>query len=158
MAIIGCDLHSRYQQIAMPEFSDGEIVTRRLEHENGEAPEFYARLPKRSLIGIQATGYTQWFERLLAKLGHELWVSDPAEIRAWAPEALNARNPIGHCLAKRGGVYYRLTGKLKRKFRLWLRARTDYSGRHAVCSLPAEFSPEPTPWIPGGCGSFTSVT
>ena len=34
MAIIGCDLHSRYQQIAMLEFSEGEIVTRRLEHEN----------------------------------------------------------------------------------------------------------------------------
>jgi hypothetical protein len=33
------------------------------------------------------------------------------------PEALNAGNPIGHCLAKRRGVYCRLTGKLKRKFR-----------------------------------------
>jgi transposase len=84
MAIIGCDLHSRYQQIAMLEFSEGEIVTRRLEHENGEAQEFYARLPKPSLIGIEATGYTQWFERLLARLGHELWVGDPAEIRARA--------------------------------------------------------------------------
>jgi len=84
MAIIGCDLHSRYQQIAMLEFSDGEMVTCRLEHENGETQKFYARLPKPSLIGIEATGYTQWFERLLAKLGHELWVGDPAEIRARA--------------------------------------------------------------------------
>ena len=33
-------------------------------------------------MGIEATGYTQWFERLLAKLGHELWVGDAAEIRA----------------------------------------------------------------------------
>jgi len=84
MAIIGCDLHSRYQQIAMLEFSDGEIVTRRLEHENGEAEKFYARLPKPSLVGIEATGYTQWFERMVAELGHELWVGHPAEIRARA--------------------------------------------------------------------------
>ena len=84
MAIIGCDLHSRYQQIAMLEFSDGEIVTRRLEHENAEAQKFYAGLPKPSLVGIEATGYTQWFERMIAELGHELWVGHPAEIRARA--------------------------------------------------------------------------
>lgn len=84
MTIIGCDLHSRYQQIALLETATGELVTRRLEHENGEAGSFYARLPRPSRIGIEATGYTQWFERLLAELGHELWVGDPAEIRARA--------------------------------------------------------------------------
>ena len=31
---------------------------------------------------MEATGYAQWFERMLAKLGHELWVGDAAEIRA----------------------------------------------------------------------------
>ena len=82
MSIIGCDLHSRYQQIAMLEMETGEIVTRRLEHENGEAKAFYARLPKPALIGIEATGYTQWFERMLAEIGHELWIGDPAEIGA----------------------------------------------------------------------------
>ena len=80
--IIGCDVHSRYQVIAMLEPGTGEVVNRRLEHENGEAKGFYASLPKPSLIGIEATGYTQWFERRVAELGHELWVGDPAEI--WA--------------------------------------------------------------------------
>ena len=84
MSIIGCDLHSRYQIIAGLESESGEVVTRRLEHENGEAKAFYAGLPRPSLIGIEATGYTQWFERLLAELGHELWVGNPAEIRARA--------------------------------------------------------------------------
>src|SRR2546427_13044323 len=84
MSIIGCDLHSRYQVIALVETDTGEMVTRRLEHENGEARAFYATLPKPSLIGIEATGYTQWLERLVAELGHELWVGDPAEIRARA--------------------------------------------------------------------------
>jgi len=84
MSIIGCDLHSRYQVIAMLESGTGEVITRRLEHEGGEAQRFYAGLKERSLIGIEATGYTQWFERLAAELGHELWVGDPAEIRARA--------------------------------------------------------------------------
>ena len=84
MSIIGCDLHSRYQVIAVVDTDTGEMVTRRLEHENGEARTFYAGLPKPSLIGIEATGYTQWFERLVAELGHELWVGDLAEIRARA--------------------------------------------------------------------------
>ena len=59
MAIIGCDLHTRYQQIALLETATGEIVRRRLEHEDGEAKDFYAKLPQPSLIGIEATGYTQ---------------------------------------------------------------------------------------------------
>ena len=84
MSIIGCDLHARYQFVAALEVEDGEIVERRLEHENGEAKAFYAQLPQPSLIGIEATGYTQWFERMLAEQGHELWVGDPAEIRARA--------------------------------------------------------------------------
>jgi transposase len=33
-------------------------------------------------VGIEATGYTQWFEQMLAEQGHELWVGDAAEIRA----------------------------------------------------------------------------
>lgn len=82
MVIIGCDLHSRYQVIAMLDTETGEVVRRRLEHENGEARAFYASLPKGSLIGIEATGYTQWFERMVAEMGHELWVGDPAKIRA----------------------------------------------------------------------------
>ena len=37
MLIIGCDFHTRYQQIAMMDQATGELVERRLEHENGEA-------------------------------------------------------------------------------------------------------------------------
>lgn len=82
MSIIGCDLHTRYQVVARMDRETGEVVTRRLEHENGAARGFYASLPQPVLVGIEATGYTQWFERMLAELGHELWVGDPAEIRA----------------------------------------------------------------------------
>ena len=37
MKIVGCDLHTRYQQVAMLDAETGELVERRLEHENGEA-------------------------------------------------------------------------------------------------------------------------
>ena len=84
MFIIGCDLHTRYQEIAMLDTATGEVVKRRLAQENGEARDFYAGLRERARVGIEATGCTAWFERLLAELGHELWLGDPAEIRARA--------------------------------------------------------------------------
>ena len=37
MFIIGCDFHTRFQQIAMLDTQTGELVERRLEHESGEA-------------------------------------------------------------------------------------------------------------------------
>ena len=82
MKIVGCDLHTRYQQIAMLDDETGELVERRLEHESGEARAFYAALVAPVRVGIEATGHTRWFERMLAELGHELWIGDAAQIRA----------------------------------------------------------------------------
>ena len=41
MLIIGCDFHTRYQQIAMLDTLTGELTERRLDHESGEAHAFY---------------------------------------------------------------------------------------------------------------------
>jgi len=82
MNIIGCDLHTRFQQIAMLDTATGEIVERRLEHETGEAQRFYAALPAPARVGIEATGYARWLERMLAEQGHELWIGDASAIRA----------------------------------------------------------------------------
>jgi transposase len=82
MKIIGCDLHTRYQQVAMLEEETGELVERRLEHESGEARAFYASLKGTVRVGIEATGHTRWFERMLGEMGHELWIGDAAQIRA----------------------------------------------------------------------------
>jgi transposase len=82
MKIVGCDLHTRYQQIAMLDQETGELIERRLEHESGEARAFYASLEGPVRVGIEATGHTRWFERMLAELGYELWIGDAAEIRA----------------------------------------------------------------------------
>src|SRR5229473_1838636 len=83
MLIIGCDFHTRFQQIAMAEDSTGELLLeRRLDHESGEAHAFYRNLHGAVRVGIEATGPMHWFERLLAELGHELWIGDAAKIRA----------------------------------------------------------------------------
>jgi transposase len=78
MLIIGCDFHTRYQQIAMAEDSTGELLAeRRLDHESGEAEAFYRSLPGAARVGIEATGPIHWFVRLLAELGHELVRHNP---------------------------------------------------------------------------------
>jgi len=82
MKIVGCDLHTRYQQIALLDEETGELVERRLEHESGEARAFYGGLEGPVRVGIEATGHSRWFERMLAELGHEPWIGDAAEIRA----------------------------------------------------------------------------
>ncbi len=85
MLIIGCDFHTRYQQIAMAREETGELLAeRRLDHESGEAHGFYRSLQEPVRVGIEATGPIHWFERLLAELGHELWIGDSARIRASA--------------------------------------------------------------------------
>ncbi len=84
MRIIGCDFHTRFQQIAMLDTETGEVIERRLEHENGEARAFYAALPGPARVGMEATFNAQWFERILAEYHHELWVGDAAAIRAAA--------------------------------------------------------------------------
>ena len=83
MLIIGCDFHTRYQQIAMAKEETGELLLeRRLDHQSGEAHAFYRNLQAPVRVGIEATGPIHWFERLLAELGHELWIGDSGRIRA----------------------------------------------------------------------------
>ena len=82
MRIIGCDFHSRQQQIEMLDTETGEVTQRQLQHANGEARRFYQQLPGPVRVGIEATGYTHWFERMLRECGHELLVGDAAKIRA----------------------------------------------------------------------------
>jgi transposase len=82
MHIIGCDFHTRYQEIAWLDTDTGEIQERRLMHAGDEVKNFYSSLAGPVRVGIEATGYSQWFERMLHELGHEFWIGDAAEIRA----------------------------------------------------------------------------
>src|SRR5580704_16592504 len=78
MKIIGCDFHPRFQQIAMVDIETGEPTEKKLAP--AEAIGFYGQLPGPVLVGMEACGNTLWFERLLAQLGHELWMGDAAKV------------------------------------------------------------------------------
>src|SRR5258708_23438731 len=83
--MIGVDYHPSFQQIAFLVEETGEYEERRLNHSDGEAEKFYRDLQLRGVhvrVGMEATGYSCWFERLLAELGLEVWIGHPAEIKA----------------------------------------------------------------------------
>ena len=85
MKIIGCDFHPSYEQIAMLDTDTGELTEHRLLHAGGEAQRFYEALHGQQVrVGMEAEGHSQWFEQLLQRLGHELWIGDAAQIRAMA--------------------------------------------------------------------------
>ncbi|HEX2714654.1 MAG TPA: IS110 family transposase [Candidatus Acidoferrales bacterium] len=82
MLIIGADYHPGFQQIAFVDQATGEYGQRKLSHP-GEAESFYRSLSGQQVrVGMEATGHARWFERLLAELKYELWIGDPAAIRA----------------------------------------------------------------------------
>src|SRR5688572_1478505 len=81
----GVDFHARQQTICCLTTEDGVIVTYELKHDNKEAVRsFYAHLPRPALVGLEAGGYSLWFEQLLEELGHEIWLGDATEIRLCA--------------------------------------------------------------------------
>jgi hypothetical protein len=82
MLIVGCDFHPSWQQIAWFDTETGETGERKLVHAAGEAKQFYQQLPAAVLIGMEATGNSQWFIELVEDLGQEIWIGDAAQIRA----------------------------------------------------------------------------
>ena len=82
--IIGVDYHPSFQTIAFLMEETGECGEQELNHSDGQAEKFYRDLKQRGIsvrVGMEATGYSRWFERLLAELGFELWIGDPATIK-----------------------------------------------------------------------------
>ena len=84
MMMIGVDYHPSFQQMAFLDQETGECGERRLNHSDGEAEKYFRDLKQRGVsvrVGLEATGYSRWFERLLAELGFEVWIGDAAEIK-----------------------------------------------------------------------------
>jgi transposase len=79
MKYIGCDFHPSFQQIAMLDLETGEMVERRLLHTEA-ARVFYQELRGPVIVGIETSGNTHWFESLLVRCGHELWIGDAGAI------------------------------------------------------------------------------
>src|SRR5215470_7922476 len=82
MTLVGCDLHSRKQQVAVLDTTTGEILEQELVHEGDAVERFYRALRPPVTIGIETTGYTQWFHTAMHRLGHTVLVGEAAKIRA----------------------------------------------------------------------------
>src|SRR5579862_7856922 len=85
MQIIGVDLHTRQQTVAMLNVETGEVIEKTLRHEGDSVREFYSTLPRPTQVGIEATGSMQWFLELMEELGIDCEVGHPAKIRAAEP-------------------------------------------------------------------------
>jgi len=79
---IGVDFHARQQTICYLKTETGELVTCELQHEDKEKVRaFYAQFSGHVIVGLEASGYSPWFEALLEQLGCEVWLGDATEIR-----------------------------------------------------------------------------
>lgn len=82
---IGVDFHPYQQTVAFCDFSTGELKIRSLKHSDKEQlGRFYRQFPAPAVIGVEATGGLEWFEKMLAEMGHEMVVGNPRLIRRMA--------------------------------------------------------------------------
>jgi transposase len=82
MIIMGCDFHPSWQQVSWLDTETGEVGEQKLVHGRGDGKRFYEQLAAPVLIGMEATGNSQWFIERVQELGHEIWIGDGAQIRA----------------------------------------------------------------------------
>ncbi len=82
MTLVGVDLHSREQTVAVLDTTTGELEERRIRHDGDDVERFYAALPPPATVAIESTAYALWFHALVRRLGHTLLVGDAAKIRA----------------------------------------------------------------------------
>ena len=79
---IGVDFHARQQTTCYLKTETGELVISELKHQDKEQVRaFYEQFPSPVVVGLEASGYSPWFEALLEQLGCEVWVGHATEIR-----------------------------------------------------------------------------
>jgi hypothetical protein len=67
MTLVGCDLHTRKQQVAVLDTETGEMYERQLSHAGDAVEQFYRALPGPVTVGIESTGYALWFHELMQR-------------------------------------------------------------------------------------------
>jgi transposase len=69
------------QTIAYCDSADGEIQLAQLDHRKDDVRDFYSKLTGEVIVGLEAGGYSSWFEAMLEELGHTVWTGHATEIR-----------------------------------------------------------------------------
>jgi transposase len=77
----GVDFHARLQTVAYCDSQHGEIHLLDLNHQTDDLRAFYSQFTGEVIVGLEASGYSPWFEQMLDGLGHQVWLGDAAEIR-----------------------------------------------------------------------------
>src|ERR1044072_6655155 len=79
---IGVDFHARQQTICYLTTETGELVTCELKHQDKEAVRaFYAAFRGQVIVGLEASCYSPWFDRVLEESGDDVFLGHATEIR-----------------------------------------------------------------------------
>jgi hypothetical protein len=121
MRIVGCDLHARQQTLAMLDTTTGEVVNTTLKQAGSMVRKFYANLPRPARVGVEATGFMQWFVNLMEELGIECLVghrdtgssATQKSARATNPESVYAQRCRATCGSRRANISSGARPKLK---------------------------------------------
>jgi transposase len=80
----GVDFYSRQQTVCYCDTADGALHLSELEHEGDNVRSFYSRPTGEVIVGIEASGYSTCFIKLLEGFGHQVLINDAAEVRRLA--------------------------------------------------------------------------
>lgn len=102
---VGVDFHAAQQTLCYLTTEDGQIHETKLEHRSddlthSQVRRFYEGFKdKRVIVGLEAGGYSQWFEDMLEEMGIEVWMGDSTRIRKLAVrKQKNDKLDAGHIL------------------------------------------------------------
>lgn len=82
---VAVDFHAREQTISYCDLADGEIHRTKLRHQHDDVRAFYQQFTGEVIVAFEASGYSAWFEQMLAEVGHTIWLGNAAAIRRKAP-------------------------------------------------------------------------
>src|ERR1044071_7146964 len=82
---VAVDFHAREQTISWCDTAAGEVHRTKLRHQHDDVRKFYEQYKGEVIVAFEASGYSAWFEQMLAELGHTVWLGNAAEIRWKAP-------------------------------------------------------------------------
>ena len=80
----GVDFHARMQTVSWLDTQNGEIKLKELNHGSDDIRGFYQQFAGEVIVGIEAGGYSSWFEDMLERMGCVVWVGESSEIRRLA--------------------------------------------------------------------------
>lgn len=87
MAIfIATDFHCKYQKVVWMNSEDGEIHSADVHHQDYEqVRQFFRQFAAGSVLGMETSGYSHWFEQMVMDLGLELKIGNSQVIASKRP-------------------------------------------------------------------------